>query len=243
MGKALKIIEILAGASEPMRLKDIAALVSMPPSTTLRMITTLMEYGYIAQDSSSLKYFLTLKFTRIGSMVASRFNIRDIVHPYLVRLSYDYREASCAAMDNDMMALYVDVVDGPDGMLKIMQHIGKLSPLHCTGVGKCLLLNYDEVRIDSFITEKGLSAFTPNTITTKAKLLKELQDIRERGYAIDDEECELGARCIACGIKDNSGKIIASISISGPTNRMTDHRIKTISIPLMEAAREISKLL
>lgn len=243
VGKALKIIEVLAQSIEPMRLMDIAAMADMPTSTTLRMITALMQYGYVSQENHTQKYFLTLKFARIGSMVASRFNIRDIVHPYLLKLSNNYKEASCMAIDDDMGALYIDVVDGPDGMLKIMQHIGKRSALHCSGVGKCLLLNYDEQMIDSLIAEKGLAVFTPNTITTKEALIADLQSVREKGYAIDDEECELGARCVACGISDSSGKIVAAISISGPVNRMTYDYVETISASLMEISGEISKFL
>lgn len=176
-------------------------------------------------------------------MVAPRFNIREVAHPRLIRLSRDYGEASCAEIDNDMTALYVDVVDGPDGMLKIMQHIGKLSPLHCSGVGKCLLLNYDEGMLDTFIKKKGLPAFTSNTITLKERLLAELLEVRQRGYAINDEECELGARCVACGISDHSGRIVAAIGMSGPVSRMTDPSVRAISSSLMEAAKEISKSL
>ncbi|MDL2248124.1 IclR family transcriptional regulator [Tyzzerella sp. OttesenSCG-928-J15] len=243
VGKALKIIEILASSAEPMRLIDIAALVEMPQSTALRMMATLMDYGYIAQSSDSQKYFLTMKFAQIGSMVASRFNIRDVVRPYIVKLSRDCGEASCLAIDSNMEALYVDVVDGPDGMLRIMQHIGKRSPLHCSGVGKCLLLNYSEAEIDDYIEKKGLAYFTPNTITTKEMLLEELEKVRKQGYAMDNEECELGARCISGGIRNYSGKIVAAISISGPVNRMSEDYVKQISVPLMEAVGEISNLL
>lgn len=243
VGKALKIIEILAGSREPMRLMDIAASAQMPPSTALRMIATLTECGYVAQESDSQKYYLTLKFARIGAMAASRFNIRDVAHPYLTLLSRECGEATCVAVDSDMTALYVDVVDGPDGILKITQHIGKLSPLHCTGVGKCLLLNYDKETLDAFIAKKGLPALTPNTITSKERLQEELQAIRQRGYAMDNEECELGVRCIACGISDHSGKVVAALSISGPVGRMTENRVISMSTPLIAASREISGLL
>jgi len=243
VGKALKIIEILAQNGEPMRLMDIAAMVDMPSSTALRMIATLIDFGYIAQDLDTQKYFLTLKFTQIGSLVASKFNLRDIVHPHLLKLTKAYGEASCMAVENLMMVLYVDVVDGADGMLKIMQHIGKQCPLHCTGVGKCLLLNYKEEDIDRLIEEKGLPSYTPNTITTKEGLIQELVEVKRMGYAMDNEECELGARCIACGITDHTGKAVAAISISGPVNRMTPSYVDDISAALKEAAAEISRLL
>jgi len=243
VGKALKIIEILAQSADPMRLMDIAMLVEMPPSTALRMIATLIDYGYIAQSKDSQKYFLTMKFAQIGSSVASKFSIRDIVHPYLAELSRSFGEASCMAIDDGMAALYVDVVDGPDGMLKIMQHIGKRSPLHCSGVGKCLLLNYNEAMIDDFIDKMGLPIFTANTISSKSALLEELEKVRLKGYALDNEECEIGARCIACAVKNHAGEIIAAISISGPVNRMTMEYVEKISMPLKDAAAGISKLM
>ena len=242
VGKALKIIEILAQNSEPMRLIDIAALVEMPSSTALRMIATLIEYGYVAQEAQSQKYFLTMKLAQIGSMVTSKFNLRDIVRPYLAKLTKEFGEASCIAIESSMMALYVDVMDGPDGMLKIMQHIGKQSPLHCSGVGKCMLLNYSEDEIDKLIETKGLPSFTPNTITTKKALLSELEIIKKQGYAMDNEECELGARCIACGIRNHAGQVVAAISMSGPVSRMAETAIEKISIVLKATAEELSLL-
>ena len=243
VGKALKIIEILAQNGEPMRLMDIAALVEMPSSTALRMIATLIDYGYISQESESQKYFLTMKLAHMGSMVSSKFNLRDIVHPYLTILTKEYGEASCIAIESSMMALYVDVIDGPDGMLKIMQHIGKQSPLHCSGVGKCMLLNYSEDEIDKLIESKGLPPFTPNTITTKKDLMSELETIKKQGYAMDNEECEMGARCIACGIRNHKGQIIAAISMSGPVNRMTEAAIDRISKALKETSENLSLLM
>ncbi len=129
VGKALKIIEVLAQSIEPMRLMDIAAMADMPTSTTLRMITALMQYGYVSQENHTQKYFLTLKFARIGSMVASRFNIRDIVHPYLLKLSNNYKEASCMAIDDDMGALYM-LLTGLTECLKLCS-ISASVP-HCT---------------------------------------------------------------------------------------------------------------
>lgn len=243
VSKALRIIETLAESPKAMRLIDIASRVEMPPSTVLRMIATLVDYGYLAQDADSQRYFLTMKFATIGSMVASRFNMRDIVHPYIARIARLYGEATCMAIDDYMTALYVDFVDGPDGMLRIMQHIGKRSPLHCSGVGKCLLLNYDESMLDEFIAQKGLPVLTRHTITTRGDLMEELAITRKRGYALDNEECELGARCVACGIANTAGKVVAAISVSGPVSRMTDDYVEKISASLMEAAAQISRLL
>lgn len=241
VGKALQIVDILSQSTEPMRLQDIAKNVEMPSSTVLRMISTLAEYGYVGQIAETKRYYLTLKFAKIGSLVSSRFSIRDIAHPVLIQLSSECGEAACIAVEEGRKVIYIDVADGPDGMLKIMQRIGKQSPLHCTGVGKCLLLNYDEAQIDQLIKTMGLQSYTANTITDKQHLLDELEHIRTRGFALDDQECELGARCAAAPIRDYSGRIVAAISVSGPINRMTYSRLETIGSMVISAAARISE--
>ncbi len=187
--KVLQIIETMAQSREPLRLQDISMKVKMPSSTTLRLINTLMNCGYANQDPNTLRYTLSLKFMEIGSLVSSQLNIRDIAHPYLVELSKKCKESVCLAIEQNMEVVYIDVIDGPDGMLKITQRIGKIAPIHSTGVGKLMLLNYDSSQIEHMIKTKGMAALTPNTITTKQGLLNELKKIRNQGYALDNEEC------------------------------------------------------
>lgn len=238
--KVLQIIETMALHREPIRLQDIALKVDMPASTTLRFLNTLMKSGYAYQDPVTLRYSLTLKFMYIGSLVSSQISIRDIAHPYLAELSKKCNESVCLAIEQDMEIVYIDVIDGPDGMLKITQRIGKLAPIHSTGIGKIMLLNYDTKQLDQTIAIKGLKALTPNTITSKNELLKELENIKAQGFALDDEECELGARCLSVGIKDYTGKYVAGISVSGPTTRMTMEYIEIIKDIVIDTAKKIS---
>ncbi len=241
--KVFQIIETMAESREPLRLQDISLKVEMPASTTLRLITTLINCGYANQDPNTLRYSLSLKFMHIGSLVSSQTSIRDIAHPYLVELSKKCKESVCMAIEQNMEVVYIDVIDGPDGMLRITQRIGKIAPMHSTGVGKLLLLNYDSKEINNIISKKGLVSLTPNTITTKEELLKELEVIKSQGYALDNEECELGARCISAGIKDYTGKIVAGISVSGPVTRMTMEYIDTIKNTVMDTSKKISEIL
>jgi len=139
--------------------------------------------------------------------------------------------------------MYIDAVDGPDNMLKTLQRIGKRAPLHCTGVGKLMLLNYDHAKLDTLIEKYGLISMTPNTITNKDDLLAELRKVSENDFALDDEECELGARCLAAPIRDYTGNVIAAISVSGPTNRMTMKKIDEFKTYILEIACNISKAL
>jgi len=238
--KVLQIIETMAQNKEPMRLQDIALNATMPASTTLRFLNTLMKRGYVYQDSITLRYSLTLKFMHIGSLINSQISIRDIAHPYLAELSRKCNESVCLAIEQDMEIVYIDVIDGPDGMLKITQRIGKIAPIHSTGIGKLILLNYDTKKLDRMIELKGLKALTPHTITSKNELLKELDKIKAQGYALDDEECELGVRCLSVAIKDYSGKYVAGISVSGPTTRMTMDYIQKFKQIVIDAADKIS---
>ena len=123
-----------------------------------------------------------------------------------------------------------------------MQRIGKIAPLHSTGVGKCLLLDYSEPQIVQLVA-KGLTALTKNTITTGGDLLTELAKVRKQGYSEDKEECEIGVRCVAAPVRDYSGKVVAAISTSGPTHRLTADKLKLIRTELPAVAAAISKRL
>lgn len=241
--KAMQIIEVMAEARGPMRLQDIAGKTSLPSSTALRMVNTLVKCGYAYQDQATLKYGLTLQFARIGSMVGSQLTLRELAHPIMEELSAKCKESSCLAIEQGQQVVYIDLVEGPDSMLRIMQRIGKRAPMHCTGIGKLLLLNYSLEELDHFISTSGMEAFTANTITEREALLEELKQVRAQGWAIDDEECEVGARCIAAGIYDYTGRVIAGISVSGPTTRIDFKKCAFISEAVTTAARQISQLM
>lgn len=241
--KAMQIIEVMAAARGSMRLQDIAAEASLPGSTALRMINTLVRCGYAYQDQATLRYGLTLQMTRIGSLVSAQLSLREFAHPIMEEVSAKCEESCCLAIEQDSEVVYIDLVEGPDSMLRIMQRIGKRAPMHCTGIGKLLLLNYSTEELHDFISRIGLESFTANTITTETGLLKELTQIRSQGFAMDDEECEVGARCIAAGIYDYTGKIIGGISVSGPTTRVNLKKLQYIANVVMDAAKQISQLM
>jgi DNA-binding IclR family transcriptional regulator len=184
-----------------------------------------------------------LKFCRIGDQVSRQVRVRDVVRPFLEELSRDFEESTSLAIEQKMNVVYIDVVDGPDHLLQTLQRIGKIAPMHGTGVGKCLLLGFDEKKLDNYIKIIGLSPTTKNTIRTKEVLLAELAKVRKTGYADDNEECEIGVRCVAAPIRDFSGKIVAAVSASGPVHRMTAEKIKIIRTRLAETAGEISRKL
>lgn len=222
--KMLTIIEDMA-KYERCRLQDIAKRVNLPASTVLRMVNTLCRRGYAAQDQQTYMYYLTLKFVQLGQAVGGKNHLYEITHSELQKLAESCSESCSVGIEQNGEVVYVDVADRPDGVLKITQRIGIIAPMHTTGIGKMLLLNDSEAQIRNRYPRGELPQLTPNSIRHVDDLLKELDRVRELGYALDDEECELGVRCVAMGIRDSLGKIIAGMSVSGPVQRMTESRI------------------
>lgn len=241
--KALTILEFLAASRGPVRLRDISEALGLNSSTTLRFLSTLQLCGYVAQDEETQRYFPTYKICWIANQISSRIELQTITHPYLVRLSEQFQEALCVSVEQGMRMVYVDVASNPDRTLLSTQRIGNNSPMHCTGNGKLLLLNYTDDQIEAYIHYKGLTALTPNTITTKERLLQELSQIRAEDISYDNEECEIGVRCMACPIRDYTDMIVAGIAVTGPVSRMHDEMLQRFRAPLSQAAREISKML
>ncbi|MFQ9872118.1 MAG: IclR family transcriptional regulator [Oscillospiraceae bacterium] len=241
--KVLRIIEFMCESGGPMRLQDLARSLELPQSTALRFLNTLMQNGYVCQDPDSLKYYLSMKLCKLGNMVSTKIDFRGIVRPFMEELAAKCEESVCLAIENNMEMVYIDFVDGPDKMLRTLQRIGRTAPMHCTGVGKVHLLNYDCSMLNQYIQLKGLNPLTNHSITTREALVVELEKIRKQGFAIDDEECENGARCLAAPIYDFTGKIVGAISVSGPTNRMTYDRLTQIKDTVVQTAKRISNQL
>ena len=238
--KALSIVEVMAQSSRPMRLQEIASKVGIPASTAMRFLTTLAHRNYVSQDPESLRYALTLKLCNIANQISFRSSMRDLVRPQLIELSDLCQESSCLAVEDESQVVYIDVVEAPDMMLRTLQRIGKRAPLHSTGVGKCLLVNYTERQLQWLAEEHGFERLTENTITGIEELRREVNLVRERGYAVDNEECEPGVRCLAVPLRDYTGQVVASISISAPTSRLTMEKVEELEPKIKTVAAYMS---
>ncbi|WP_235839163.1 IclR family transcriptional regulator [Clostridium sp. Marseille-P2415] len=242
-GKMLTILEYMAEQSEPVRLLDISKALNINVSTLLRFLTALVEKGYAKQEEETSRYYLTYKICVLGHQVCSRFDLRNFVHPYMKEIAALCGELVCLAVEQDGQIVYIETIEGRRNMLHTMKRIGKIAPMHCTGIGKLFLLDYSEEKLDSLIREKGLTKYTEKTLTTKTKLLKELNTIRKRGYAFDDEECEVGNSCVAFPLYNSAGKMIAGISVSGPVNPLCVENIRSNIERIQDIIKEINNTL
>lgn len=241
--KLLSLIEYMARQTEPMRLQDISNQMKMPPSTVLRFLSALQSRDYAAQDIDTGRYLLTFKLCGLADSIRANQSLRTIGLPFLRSVAAAFDESANLSIEYDMSVMYIEAVLGPSKTLMSLQRIGNIAPLHCTAVGKLLLLGYDREQMDRLAEVKGFTGFTERTITDRKALEAELEAVRARGYAFDDEECEQGARCVAAPIRDYTGRIVAGMSVSGPVSRMTDAHIAKNLPVLLDAAQKISSRL
>lgn len=239
--RALRILEEFTAKEKELGVTELAKRVGLNKSTCFGILQTLQSKGYLEQNEDNGKYCLGLKLFELGQTYEAGLELREISRPYLQLLVEKTRETVHLVVRNKMDAVYIEKVEGPSA-INIISQVGKRVNLHCTGVGKCLMAHFPPKDLDT-VMKRDLIKFTPYTITDKQKLNQELNHIRERGFSIDDEEIELGLRCVAAPIFNYKGETIGAISISGPTSRITYERIAELSVLVKETAQDISQRL
>ncbi|HHY42106.1 MAG TPA: IclR family transcriptional regulator [Thermoanaerobacterales bacterium] len=237
--RAMMILEELATEKEGLGVTELAKRINLHKSTVHRMLTTLLNQGYVEQTVSSDKYRLGMKLLFLGGAILERMDIRREAHDLLKELSEKVNETVHLVVPDGYRAIYIDKLDS-NKTIRMYSQIGRIAPLHASAVGKVILAFSEESFIHKVI-EKGLTRFSAKTITEPKKLMEHLKKIRELGFAVDDEENEEGIRCVAAPIFDYTGKVIGAISVSGPTVTVTQEKIKEISESVVDCAKKISQ--
>lgn len=242
--RVLDIIEIMAKYGEPIRLNDLSEILEMSPTTVYRFLQTLMDRGYVRKEEETTKYYLSLRLKYYSEMIMNNYNLSKIVYPFLKQLAQETGESASLVIMEDNMAVYIDKCDGSKSMLKTLQRIGNRAPLYCTGVGKVFLADLAPEQRNEAIENGGpLEPLTVHTITSIDKLEEELEQINASGVSYDNEECEIGAKCVAVPLRDYTGKVIAAMSVSGPTSRMAEENLESIKQKLIEIGKQVSDVL
>jgi DNA-binding IclR family transcriptional regulator len=236
--KAFRLLEVLAD-KQPAKPSTLVQELRLPRSNIYRLLATLQEMGYVEKDSGS-RYRLGFKMFAIGNTVREVNQLSEIARPYMGRLAEISQENVNLAIMYDQRVLYIDKIESQH-YLKLDQPIGKTDPLHCTALGKVLLSSLDDLELEVFLKSKNLVPFTKNTITDPEVLEGVIRNVRKQGYAIDLEELSEGIYCIGAPIRDHTNGVVAAISISGPTVRLTKQKIEELKAPLIEATLEVSK--
>jgi DNA-binding IclR family transcriptional regulator len=238
--RAITILETLAKDKDGCRVTELASATGLHKSTVHRLLSTLMSRGYVEKCLGSENYKLGIRILLLGSSILDRMDLRNIAKPYIQELSNRTKEVVHLSILDDGEAVYIDKVESSDHSIRMYSQIGKRGPLHCTAVGKVLLADLRDSEVERIIGQKGMRKYTKSSIDNLNQLKEELSLIRERGYAFDEMEHEEGIRCVAAPIYDQSGKVIAAVSLSGPIIHVTHYRMPELTEQVLETAEEIS---
>lgn len=237
--RALDILEVLGGEGSEWMLAELSKRLGVHKSTLHRLLMVLEERRFVEKSPKNGKYRLGLKLFELGSKAVAQLDLREQARPCLEHLVFQTGETAHLCVLDEGEVLYLEKVEAPRTM-RVPSIVGRRYPAHCGSAGKALLAFLPENELDEIIKRHGLRAFTRNTITTPAQLKEELRLVRERGYAVDNEEFEEGLRCIGAPVRDYSGKVVASISIAGPAFRLTQDKIPVMARSVVEAANQLS---
>lgn len=237
--KVLAIFELLDRSPDGLQLRHIAELTKFNKSTSYRLLAHLEGTGYLVRDSQGA-YFLGPRLVKLGSGSTYQSTICKISRPTLEELRRVTQETVNLAVLDGMSILYIDVLESPH-FFRMVSEIGMRRALHCTGLGKAIMAWQPSDVREQLLRAMQFERFTEHTIVRKSDLTAELGRIQRRGYALDNEEAQLGARCLAAAIFDSQGTVTAGISVSGPLTRMTRNRTAEIAKAIKGAAAEISR--
>ncbi len=236
---ALDIFDYLASSGGEAGVTELAQSLHIHKSTASRLLATLNARGYVSRNPQSGKYSLGMHLVELSRVKLDQIDLRQLARPYLEDLVSSTGETAHMAVLDRGKVVYIDKVDTLQ-TLGMRSRIGYRIAAHCTALGKALLAELPAEELDAVLDPDKMVRFTSNTITDLDTLKLHLASVRERGYAIDDEEHEDGIRCIAAAIRDHAGRVVAAISVSGPTFRITREKADTIGRLVSDAARQLS---
>lgn len=236
---ALDVLDILA-ISDGLTLTEISKNLSRSPSSIYRVLNTFERRGIVESDPTTQAWHIGSAAFRLGSSFLRRSGIVERSRPILRKLMEETSETANLGIARSGTVLFVSQVETHE-TIRAFFAPGTQSPMHASGIGKALLSRYTPERLDAFLRNYPLKRFTAHSITDEKTFRAELQDIRTRGFALDNEERTVGMRCVAAPIIDLHGEAVAGISVSGPTYRMTETQLDRISMLVCESAENLSE--
>jgi DNA-binding IclR family transcriptional regulator len=238
--RAVAILNTFSAEEPELGVTELAERLELHKSTVHRFLVNLEAAGLVERNRHTSRYRLGLRIFELGGLVLQQMNLWDEALPFLEGLVRDSGETGHLAVLDGGEAVYIEKVEARRA-LRIPSAIGRGYPAHATSLGKVLLAHLDDSARDAVIDERGLPRCTPNTITDPDRLREELARIRQRGYAVDDEEYEDGLRCIGAPIVGHTGQVVAALGIGGPVTRVTPTRIDELAELVMAAAGSLSR--
>lgn len=240
--RALTLIEVMAAEGAPMTITDIAKNVGLKISTVHRLLATLSNKGYVEQEGASSKYKLSLKLLSIGQSSIYPIDFRAKARPYLEELVDRCNETANLSILDGGEVVYIDQVESTNIVIvKMFSTVGSRRQAHCTGSGKVLLAHLPSEELDRVLASMEFKRYTNETITDVEIFKKELERVRKQGYALDMGEREKDMRCVAAPVIKHDGEVVAAVSVSGPSTRITSYYLNNELIEIVvDVAKKLS---
>lgn len=235
---ALLLLEAFSLEKPELGVTELSLALGLGKSTVHRLLAALAARGYILKNPLTEKYYLGLKAFEVGSLVAVQRNIRDVSAPFLQRLMLASKETVHLGVLDGWEVVYIDKIES-NHTLRIHSRIGRRAPLHCTALGKALLAFQPDEELEQFLRRR-LKSYTPLTLTDPVRIRKELVEIKARGYALDNEEFEVGLKCIAAPLRDHTREVVASLGIASAAVRLPDGQVAPLAKLVLEIAAATS---
>ena len=236
--RVLKIFELLESSSDGLTNKDISSRLQFAPSSTIALLQTMAENGYLSVDEQK-RYSLGGKLVSLGAVAASRFDIGRMATPYLKHLMQTLGETSFLGVLSGDEIVYI-AKENCERTINTNAQIGSRKPVYCTGLGKAFLAFLPPEESRDIVNKLDFHKYTDNTIMDIQELRSQLQEFRLQGFATDDQEIEENLWCLAVPIYDGYHRMVAAISVSGPKERMMDKK-ELITQEMLKAVRGLSK--
>ncbi len=217
--RMMKLLDVLAAHPEPLGLKQVAQYTGLHPSTAHRILSA-MSGGRLVDRIEPGSYRLGMRLLELGNLVRSRISVRELALPVMRELHAQTGETVNLSVRHDDEIVYVERTSSGRAAMRVVHVIGARAALHITAAGKLFLLEDGFARLREYAKRTGLAAHTRNSIGNPALLERELERIQRQGWATDNEEAEIGVRCVAAGVRDDAGLLIAALSLSTPADRM-----------------------
>jgi DNA-binding IclR family transcriptional regulator len=217
--RCFALLDVLAQQPEPMALKDISERTGLHPSTAHRILNDLAAGRFVDRPQAG-QYRLGMRLLELGNTVKERLSVRELASAPMRELHRLTHQAVNLSVRQGDEIVYIERAYSERSGMQVVRAVGGRAPLHLTSVGKLFLAAESPERVRAYATRTGLAGHTRNSLTQVAALERELEGVRSRGIAHDNEELEIGVRCIAAGVYDDAGKLVAGLSISAPADRL-----------------------
>ena len=238
--KAIDILDLFNEDLKELGNSEIAKMLDIPTGTASGLIYTLKSNHYLDQNPDNQKYRLGIRLIDRAAVLLNQIDLRNIASPYLEKIGNWCGESVNLALRDEGEVVYIERLNSRHS-LGIRAEIGKRGPIHSTALGKAIVAHLPQNEISSFLENHNFFPVTQYTITNSSMFEKELEEVRTRGYSVDEQENEIGGRCVAAPIFNQDGYPVAAISVSVPVQRLPVDQVPVFGAKLKEASGNISK--